>query len=413
MVKGPKKLSDGGSSNPEAEERKRLKKLAHAKNLLSETPAKFSRALTPSETVLKHHGKDILKKSQRKNRYLFSFPGLLSPNSGGKIGELTNLGSKNPILYLEFPQGRMKLFGTIVYPKNRYLTLQFSKGGKNATCDDYFDTMIVFSDACWIGRKDKNQGEARLDFPVEFYEGQRAECDFQGGAGATGVHSFGLEQESSHSDADPLSPQRQNNLKSSMSVTPVRHSERTAGKMFKFAEVSSEDDGNDNGTGVSRDGKEAAEKNYKFHLHITQLVNPEPAVQTHVPGTSQILTKPITEKHTQSVANSKAVPHNSHGPLVQATISSLFKKVETKMATRDPLKGLLQEVSGEKLWQTSTKKAKHQMSPKKAKSVKAGELFMKDMISEDKIGRGSCRRKKQDQAEDEEDIEEFSSSSED
>lgn len=36
----------------------------------------------------------------------------------------------------------MKLFGTIVYPKNRYLTLQFSKGGKNVTCDDYFDNMV-------------------------------------------------------------------------------------------------------------------------------------------------------------------------------------------------------------------------------------------------------------------------------
>lgn len=40
----------------------------------------------------------------------------------------------------------MKLFGTIVYPKNRYLTLQFSKSGKNVTCDDYFENMVgIFS----------------------------------------------------------------------------------------------------------------------------------------------------------------------------------------------------------------------------------------------------------------------------
>lgn len=40
----------------------------------------------------------------------------------------------------------MKLFGTIVYPKNRYLTLQFSRGGKNVTCDDYFENMVgIFS----------------------------------------------------------------------------------------------------------------------------------------------------------------------------------------------------------------------------------------------------------------------------
>lgn len=38
----------------------------------------------------------------------------------------------------------MKLFGTIVYPKNRYLTSQFSKGGKNAMCEDYFDNMVGF-----------------------------------------------------------------------------------------------------------------------------------------------------------------------------------------------------------------------------------------------------------------------------
>lgn len=36
----------------------------------------------------------------------------------------------------------MKLFGTIVFPKNRYLTLQFSRGGKNVMCEDNFDTMV-------------------------------------------------------------------------------------------------------------------------------------------------------------------------------------------------------------------------------------------------------------------------------
>lgn len=36
----------------------------------------------------------------------------------------------------------MKLFGTIVYPKDRYLTLQFSRGGKNVMCEDYFDNMV-------------------------------------------------------------------------------------------------------------------------------------------------------------------------------------------------------------------------------------------------------------------------------
>jgi hypothetical protein len=38
----------------------------------------------------------------------------------------------------------MKLFGTILYPTNRYLTLQFSRGGKSVTCEDYFDNMVGF-----------------------------------------------------------------------------------------------------------------------------------------------------------------------------------------------------------------------------------------------------------------------------
>lgn len=88
-------------------ERKRLKRLAFDNSLLSDQPAASGlRALGPSKLVMKHHGKDIVRKSQRsgKNRYLFSFPGLLAPVSGGKIGELKDLGTKNPILYLDFPQ---------------------------------------------------------------------------------------------------------------------------------------------------------------------------------------------------------------------------------------------------------------------------------------------------------------------
>ncbi|KAF7813434.1 DNA-binding protein RHL1 [Senna tora] len=171
MVRAAKQAeSSSRELNPEVIERKRLKGLAISNNILSETPVKSRVHLNPSKIVVKHHGKDILRKSQRKNRYLFSFPGLIAPIGGGKIGELKDLGTKNPILYLDFPQGQMKLFGTIVYPKNRYLTLQFSRGGKNAMCEDYFDNMIVFSDAWWIGRKDENPEEAKLEFPKELFE---------------------------------------------------------------------------------------------------------------------------------------------------------------------------------------------------------------------------------------------------
>lgn len=93
-----------GSANPEATERKRLKTLAFSNNILSQTPAKPLSPLMPSKMVAKHHGKDVVKKSQRKNKFLFSFPGLLAPIAGGKIGDLKDLGTKNPVLYLDFPQ---------------------------------------------------------------------------------------------------------------------------------------------------------------------------------------------------------------------------------------------------------------------------------------------------------------------
>ncbi|KAK2977318.1 hypothetical protein RJ640_004061, partial [Escallonia rubra] len=247
MAKGRKKEGgDGGAAaqaNPEAEERKRLKELAIRKEIVSEAPARAScsAVLRPTKTVAKHHGRDILKKSQRKNRFLFSFPGLLAPvSAGGKIGDLKNLGTKNPILYLHFPQGQMKLFGTIVYPKNRYLTLQFSRGGKNVICEDYFDTMIVFSDAWWIGQKDENPEEARLEFPKELNVGQETEYDFKGGAGATCVRKQGVdkpamkcvEQQSPKYELEDDLSDSQNYLKELTEVTPTRHSVRTAGKKF-------------------------------------------------------------------------------------------------------------------------------------------------------------------------------------
>lgn len=105
-----KREATNGELDPEAATRKRLKKLAFSNNVLSQTQAKPQAYLSPSATVLKHHGKDIVKKSQRKNRFLFSFSGLLTPVSGGKIGELKDLGTKNPILYLDFPQVYTALF---------------------------------------------------------------------------------------------------------------------------------------------------------------------------------------------------------------------------------------------------------------------------------------------------------------
>ncbi|KAI3807831.1 hypothetical protein L1987_23766 [Smallanthus sonchifolius] len=317
-------------ANLEAEQRRRLSKLAFSKNLLSEAPAKASSlALNPSKTVIKHHGRDIIRKSNRKNRFLFSFPGLVAPVSGGRIGELKDLGSKNPILYLDFPQGRMKLFGTIVYPKNRYLTLQFSKGGKSVVCEDYFDTMIVFSDAWWIGSKEENPEEVKLSFPENMNTGQQNEHDFQGGAGSTSERIQG-ENQSSVTDVKHQSPARElesefsdseSDPKDLIQTTATRHSTRTSGKTYKFADSSSADDafdldintessdGEDNKIGASliSDSKDVTE------IEVTKVSESVPEI-------------------SKSAIKSKDGSHSNQTSLVQATISTLFKKKEEKMA---------------------------------------------------------------------------------
>ncbi|KAK9265504.1 hypothetical protein L1049_005518 [Liquidambar formosana] len=118
---------------------------------------------------------------------------------------------------------------------------------------------VVFSDAWWIGRKDENPEEAELEFPKELNEGQPVEYDFKGGAGATSENKQGvnktevkyLEEHSPKAEIEDDLSDGENNLKDLMKATPVRHSERTAGKKFKFAEASSGDDSAESDADIS------------------------------------------------------------------------------------------------------------------------------------------------------------------
>lgn len=422
MVRASSSKKPPISETPEASERKRLKKLALKNNLLSETPAAPNSyvPLSPSKQVIKHHGKDILRKFQRKNRFLFSFPGLLAPISGGKIGELKNLGSKNPILYLDFPQGQMKLFGTIVYPKNRYLSLLFSRGGKNVMCEDYFDNMIVFSDAWWIGKKDDNPEEARLDFPKELCEGQQMEYDFKGGAGVASVSKQGIptteikqvEVKSFDTESEDALSDDDNNLKAKIELTPTRYSARNAGKRFKFAEASSEDDPVRSDT-ESLDGEE---KKVSMKLDLTE----DDTIAKTISSVSVDLGSDATEDNqfskqiqtsvtksrktsqsTVTVTKSKENSNINRGSLVQATISTLFKKVEEK-GPRDTDKSSSSKVPG---------KNSHCKNSKRKIDQADGSSKKKKVTEEKKNGTGIKRKKKESEVE--EDIEEFSSTSQD
>ncbi|CAA7048150.1 unnamed protein product [Microthlaspi erraticum] len=341
MVRASSSKKGGGGGDKddaESQQRKRLKTLALDNKLLSDSPARCVSSLKPSKQVLKHHGTDIIRKSQRKNRFLFSFPGLLAPISGATIGDLDRLSTKNPVLYLNFPQGRMKLFGTILYPKNKYLTLQFSRGGKNVLCDDYFDNMIVFSELWWIGTKEENPEEARLDFPKELAQGEQTEIDFQGGAGAAGsvktqstpetgsqptetdspeVPEVDMVEEYLSEDGEFLDDKIQ---VTPVQVTPVRQSQRNSGKKFNFAETSSEDSSGKSDGNISDKGDEKK-----------PMLEPDSSTRGFEGTQAGTSTAPAGELLTELPAK-KEKSNTRDGKLIQATVANLFKKAEKKTA---------------------------------------------------------------------------------
>ncbi|KAI3941629.1 hypothetical protein MKX01_018219 [Papaver californicum] len=272
MVKATKKSSGKEPPNPEAEERRRLINLGFSRNLLSQTPAKSHSTLNPSKTVIKswkRYNQEITEKKQVK----------------------------------------VKLFGTIVYPKNRYLTLQFSKGGKNVMCEDYFDNMIVFSEAWWIGTKDENAEEVRLEFPKELKEEKRADHDFKGGAGA------GPEEKSGgikprEEKRKPQSPT--NTLEDDLIFAEDSPGDDSEGSEVDLSEIK--------GKKVIEEFEDVKILRAFLILKISKLV---------LPGSSNDI--PAKDKQSSlSVCRSEKESVSKQGLLVQATIASLFQKVETK-----------------------------------------------------------------------------------
>jgi hypothetical protein len=55
-------------------------------------------------------------------------------------GTLAQLDTRNPVLYIEFPEGRLKFFGTIVFPHNKYMVLKV--GTKDILCEDVLESMV-------------------------------------------------------------------------------------------------------------------------------------------------------------------------------------------------------------------------------------------------------------------------------
>eukprot|EP01135_Chromosphaera_perkinsii_P004547 Nk52_evm17s288 gene=Nk52_evmTU17s288 len=122
-------------------------------------------ALVPGRNLLGCEGKDIIRKGNaRKSKYLFAFPGTIRLVSSGEIGAISELNTPNPVLYVNFPEGRMKMRGALVYTASKYLTFHCN-AKKGVTCEDTFDQLVVFSEFYWIGKEQDNPSEEPLPFP--------------------------------------------------------------------------------------------------------------------------------------------------------------------------------------------------------------------------------------------------------
>jgi len=177
------------------EEAKTLAELALANGVLKKAPARGP-SLPAHPALSRAIGCDLVKKaSKRKNRFLLCLPGFLSQTSAGEIGELAQMNTTTPVLYINHPQGRFKLFGSIVFPKTSYLSMKIAS--KEIMCEDHFESLIVFSKVYWVGKKEENESEKPLPLPdcIKLSRDDpavKADFEFVGGAG---LHSELAEQE--------------------------------------------------------------------------------------------------------------------------------------------------------------------------------------------------------------------------
>lgn len=89
---------------------------------------------------------------------LYSFPA--SPRGQGT---LVGLDTSSPVLYIEFPSGRLKIPGTLCFPGAKHVVLKV--GTKNAICEDVLDSIVAFGRPYWVGTKEENPTEAELPLP--------------------------------------------------------------------------------------------------------------------------------------------------------------------------------------------------------------------------------------------------------
>ena len=160
----------------------------------------------PGKRLLAAAGKDLVKRAGlRKNRYMLVFNGLVDPFKSGRLGSLARLDSPHPVLYVEFPQGRLKLQGTLVFPKSTNYALLNVDKRDHIGVEDIFESMIVFSDAYWVGTEAENPGEDPLPVPAGVLAGKAGRGEaiaYECGAATEYVASPGAGAAASDVDSD-------------------------------------------------------------------------------------------------------------------------------------------------------------------------------------------------------------------
>jgi len=154
------------------DESNRLQQLAFDRGVVSKAK-RVDINSTGSGLPARADGLDIVKKgNMRKNRYLLNISARISASTAGKMGTLSQLDTRNPVLYIDFPDGRLKFVGTLFFPKNKYMTLRFAQ--KEVLCEDIFESMIVFSEHHWIGTAEENPEELPMPLPSTLQQAEKA-----------------------------------------------------------------------------------------------------------------------------------------------------------------------------------------------------------------------------------------------
>lgn len=254
------------------------------------------------------------------------------------------------------------------------------------------------------------------------FQGEHSNYDFKGGAGKTSeekstvnktrkgpVESLSpeIELEDDESGDSGLLTDKIGN--DAMEVTPTRQSSRTAGKAFNYAERSSSGDGS---IGSDAEMKEdGVDEDEDPSIGSLPDKNIESRVEASSPPTSENMDVELkahlhikNPQSSLSVENSKGAS-TKRGAFIQATISTLFEKVEAKKSMTS-VKGSLKP--------KGSPRKRQLINPKqKAYQLKVGEASNKGPdIKRRKAGRKTVAKQKHTQVDDN-DIEEISSESQD